>query len=111
GSVSPLSSLGCPRIAIIGSKAIKILLVRVWLPVLLGTFHINQLHFERDFKVAFISCPLLRLSGLRWCSPAKHFALSRRRSRVQIPAGALFDQRMAQKYFLLVTSCRFTAVR
>jgi hypothetical protein len=25
---------------------------------------------------------------LRWCSPVKHFALSRRRSRVQIPAGA-----------------------
>ena len=27
---------------------------------------------------------------LRWCSPVKHFALSRRRSRVRIPAGALF---------------------
>ena len=26
---------------------------------------------------------------LRWCSPVKHFALSRRRSRVQIPAGAI----------------------
>jgi hypothetical protein len=28
------------------------------------------------------------LCELRWCSPVKHFALSRRRSRVQIPAGA-----------------------
>src|SRR5918912_3907380 len=35
------------------------------------------------YKVSFIFCRLLRLSGLRWCSPVKHLALSRRRSRVQ----------------------------
>ena len=29
------------------------------------------------------------LNALRWCSTAKHFALSRRRSRVQIPVGAM----------------------
>jgi hypothetical protein len=26
--------------------------------------------------------------GFQWCRPVKHFALSRQRSRVQIPAGA-----------------------
>ena len=28
--------------------------------------------------------------ALRWCSPVKHFGLSSRRSRVQIPPGALY---------------------
>jgi hypothetical protein len=35
------------------------------------------------FEVSFIFCTLLRLLGLRWCSPVKHLALSRRRPRVQ----------------------------
>ena len=34
-------------------------------------------------KVSFIFCTLLKASRLRWCSPVKHLALSRRRSRVQ----------------------------
>ena len=32
---------------------------------------------------------ITQILGLRWCSLVKHFALSRRRSRVQIPAGAI----------------------
>src|ERR687883_1994517 len=43
------------------------------------------------YKVSFIFCRLLKLSGLRWCSPVKHLALSRRRSRVQWNARLALD--------------------
>src|SRR5690242_6003750 len=45
---------------------------------------------------------------LRWCSPVKHFALSRRRSRVQIPAGAILTLRLRspENFLILYWTCQ-----
>jgi hypothetical protein len=49
------------------------------------------------------SVHLSREEKLRWCSPVKHFALSRRRSRVQIPAGA-FPRLLVFQTFAIIST-------
>jgi hypothetical protein len=52
------------------------------------------------------SAHLSREEKLRWCSPVKHFALSRRRSRVQIPAGAFPRLLIFQTFAIISTTAR-----